>query len=431
TTRYGKTSQFYLLTAWLASSANLLTPQPGNPASWTVARSTRTVKDQTNTILTNQTTYTTDLKTGGLEHAIVAGLELTSEKQGTYGYTGLGTLPAANLYKPNPRDTVTGKTMTRNGVRTDGRTDTLSAYAFDTIKVSEQWQLNGGLRIDRHDTTFSGTSLSTATANPALPVGTLLPTNLDFAGNLINGKLALVFKPTTASSIYAMAATSKLPPGGNNFALSASANSAANPKYEPQKTKNLELGGKWDLLKQKLALTAALYRTEVSNEVEQDPADLLYYQTGKKRVQGVEFGVTGEVARGWLVSAGYTRMDTEVTAGRAITANGSNALTYTPKQSFTAWTSYTLPFGLKLGGGARFNDRLLRGTDGAIGTPAAIDSYWVFDAMASYSVSKNVDLQLNVYNLGDERYVAAINKSGYRYTPGAPRSATLSAIVRF
>jgi catecholate siderophore receptor len=87
--------------------------------------------------------------------------------------------------------------------------------------------------------------------------------------------------------------------------------------------------------------------------------------------------------------------------------------------------------GVKLGGGARFNDRLLRGTDGAIGTPAYANSYWVFDAMASYRFNRNLEVRLNLYNLSDEVYVAAINKSGYRYTPGTPRSASLTANLSF
>ncbi len=169
----------------------------------------------------------------------------------------------------------------------------------------------------------------------------------------------------------------------------------------------------------------------MKNDVEQDPVDLQYYQTGKKRVQGVEVGVTGEIMRNWLVSAGYTRMNTSVESGKVATASGINNLSYTPKQAFTSWTSYTLPFGLKVGGGARYVGDMLRGTDGAVGTPAQVDAYWVVDAMAAYSISKNVDLQLNVYNLGDKSYVAAINKSGFRYTPGTPRSFSLTANVKF
>ena len=76
------------------------------------------------------------------------------------------------------------------------------------------------------------------------------------------------------------------------------------------------------------------------------------------------------------------------------------------------------PIGLTIGGGARYIGQLQRGTDGAIGTPTFVESYWVFDAMASYRINKNFELQLNVYNLFDEEYVAAINKSGYRYIAG-------------
>jgi len=128
-------------------------------------------------------------------------------------------------------------------------------------------------------------------------------------------------------------------------------------------------------------------------------------------------------------TAGSTRVDLNATV--PLTADGSDVLAYTPRNAFTLWTSYQLPFGLTLGGGARYNGQLNRGTDGAIGTPAYTDAYWVFDAMASYRVSKNVELQLNVYNLFDKDYVAAINKSGYRYTPGIPRSARLSANFAF
>jgi catecholate siderophore receptor len=51
--------------------------------------------------------------------------------------------------------------------------------------------------------------------------------------------------------------------------------------------------------------------------------------------------------------------------------------------------------------------------------------------MATYAINKHFDLQLNVYNLFDKTYVSAINKSGYRYTPGTPRSAMLTANFRF
>ena len=124
-------------------------------------------------------------------------------------------------------------------------------------------------------------------------------------------------------------------------------------------------------------------------------------------------------------------MTTEVENGPEIAADGTNNLTYTPDEAFTSWTSYRFPFGLTIGGGARYTAGLHRGTDGAVGTPAITDSYTVIDAVVSYEVTDNLTVRLNAYNLGDEEYVAAINKSGYRYNPGMSRTFLLSADLQF
>ncbi|WP_317203197.1 catecholate siderophore receptor Fiu [Janthinobacterium sp.] len=435
TTRYGKTQQNYLLSSFMGNAANLVTEKDGanknDPSTWLLKRTLPTTKDQTNEILATQTTLTAEFATGAVKHALVGGVELISERQTAYGVGGTGTLPDANLYRPNPGAPVDGRNLVRTPTRAEFHINTQSAYVFDTLKLGEQWQISGGVRVDHFNASYAAVALSTLAANPTLPVGTQIPTNLDLSDTLFNGKLAALYKPTPDSSVYAMIASSKQPPGGAAMGFNASLSSAANPKFDPQTTTTKEIGAKWDLLKQKLALTAALYRTDVKNEIEQDPLDKQYYQTGHKRVQGVELGVTGELARNWLISAGYTRMDTSVVAGAAVTSDGGSALNYTPKQAFTGWTAYTLPMGLKLGGGVRFVDSLLRGKDGAVGTPTHTESYWVADAMASYPISKNVELQLNVYNLANKSYVASINKSGFRYTPGAPRSASLTANFTF
>ncbi|WP_332848311.1 catecholate siderophore receptor Fiu [Massilia sp. S19_KUP03_FR1] len=431
TTRYGRTKQDYVLSAFMSTGANLALPNVADPSTWTLARTTRTIKDQENRIMTNQTNLVSNLGSGWIKHTVVSGLELTREEQSTVGYvTGtFGTLSPANLYNPVHNSLQTSINPKPSGATNDGTLETASVYAFDTVKLGEKWIINGGVRVDHYKVKYDGTSAPTA-ATATAPAAASVRTRLALDDNLVNGKLSALYKPTPDSSVYALVASSKQPPG-SNYTLANTASSAQSINADPQETLTKEIGAKIDLLKQRLGISIALYDTTVKNEVEQDPVSLVYSQTGKKSVKGVEIGITGEIVRKWLVSAGYSRMNTKVENGRVISAIGENALTYTPKQSFTAWTSYTLPIGLQIGGGARFNDRLLRGTDGAVGTPAYVNSYWVFDAMASYPVAKNIDLRLNVYNLGDKEYVAAINKSGYRYTPGTPRSASLTANWRF
>lgn len=456
-TRYGKTSQDYMLTSFMlggltasrvgttntyrgtvpaANAGFIATPNPALPSTWTVTRNLPTNKDVDNTIFVNQTSLATKFNTGSFGHTANFGLELMREQQeaGNFYAPGFasvnttfapaGSWPAANLYNPNPY--VTGYNRLSNGTGSFGQTDTVSAYAFDTMKINEQWQITGGLRFDHYSTDYSATAL-------VLPARTITPTDLGTSGDLWTGKIGLVYKPAENGSIYAAYGTSAQPPGGANFSLAAggTGSSASRIDFKPQESKTYEIGTKWDVLNKRLALTAALYRTEVTNEVVQDPTSLQYYQTGKKQVQGIELGVAGAITDKWGVSAGFTTMDTSVTNGPAVTASGNDVLAYTPKNAFTLWTSYQLPFGLTIGGGARYNGKLERGTDGAIGTPAYTDAYWVFDAMASYRINKNFDIQLNVYNLFDKEYVAAINKSGYRYTPGIPRSARVTANFSF
>ncbi len=435
TLRWGRTRQDYLLTSFTATAAHLSTPDPDDPSTWTVARSNPTFKHQTNRILTNQTNLTASFDTGAVGHDLSAGVELSREQASTEGIAPLAgsTWPAANLYRPDPDQG--GLAYARNGAHGHGQTDTVAAYLFDTLKFGERWQLNAGARLDHYRTRFVSTDVCGGRRGPACgnqPVGTVLPSvDARLSGNLPNYKLGVLFKPVAAGSIYANFAMSQEPPGGNTLTLSNASNSADNPDLDPQRARTVELGSKWSVLGDKLLLTGALYRTTVSNDLVQDPTDGLYYQIGRKRVQGVEIGAVGRITERWAVSAGYTRMDAKVIRGKAVTSDGSADLPYTPTSAFTMWSTYRLPFNLTLGGGARHTGGMKRGSDGAVGTPAFTRGYWVFDAMASIEVNAHVDLQLNVNNVFDEHYVAAINKSGYRYTPAMPRSAMLTVQLRF
>lgn len=435
TLRWGRTRQDYLLTSFMGSTANLLTPDINDPSTWTIARSNPTFKHQNNRIITNQTNFTANFGTGAVTHNLSAGIELTQEKATTVGIAALNgtTWPAADLYHPD--ENVAGLIYGRTGAYSNAKTNTAAAYLFDTLKFAERWEVTAGTRLDHYTTDFTSTVACGARGAPVcgkLPTGSIVPgVNARKTDNLPNWKLGVLYKPAANSSIYVNYAVSQQPPGGNSLTLSSSANSADNPNLDPQKASTIEAGTKWDLLDGKLLLTGALYRTTVSNDLVQDPVDLQYYQIGKKRVQGVELSAVGKLTENWAVSAGLTTMNAKVIRGSAVSNDGSSDLAYTPKSAFTAWTTYRLPFGLSIGGGARYSGEMKRGTDGAIGTPAYTEAYWVFDAVAIYPVNKYFDLQLNVYNLFDKDYVAAINKSGYRYTPGGPRSAMLTANIRF
>ncbi|MEG2817484.1 MAG: catecholate siderophore receptor Fiu [Comamonas sp.] len=437
TTRWGQTKQDYLLTAFMAAGTgtnSIQTPNANDPSTWSMARNINT-KDQVNRILTNQTNLNTSFATGTVRHDLSTGLELTREEQTNYGLATTGVVPRVSVY--NPDSSIYLPAYLRNGADSKGTTDTVALYAFDTLKFNEQWQANVGLRWDHYKSSYNASAVCTATSTTqpcgSNPVGTVVRTTSDGlskTGNLLSWKAGLLYKPAPNGSVYLNYALSQQPPGGNNFTLSAVANNSANPNMDPQKAKTAEIGTKWELLDKNLLLTGALFRTEVTNEIVTNP-DGSVNQTGKKTVQGLELGVIGQINKAWGMSAGYTVQNTKVANGANVAADASSGLTYTPKNAFSLWSTYQLPFGLTIGGGARYSGGLKRGTDGAVGTPNFTESYWVVDAMASYRVNKNLDIQLNVYNLFDKSYVAAINKSGYRYFPGISRSARLTANFRF
>ncbi len=433
--RWGKNEQDYLLTAFMVTATGatptLTIPDINNPYGWTVNRNLPTFKDQEYTILTDQLNLRADFNTGGIEHNLSTGIEITKEELKGWRYGTSGAWTPANLYNPDP-DSATGLTWFRNGAYTRAETTTGSFYAFDTAHLTDALLLTGGIRFDRYDTDYLGhlpcTANNSQPCNGA-PVGTLTTQRLKSKDTLFNWKLGAVYKVGDVASIYANYAVSQQPPGGASLDLSPATNNANNPIYDPQKAKTFEVGSKWNLLDDALLLTMALYQTDVSNEVITENG--VTFQGGDKRVKGIELSAVGKITDEWSVSAGYTTMDATVKQGPNVAQDGTRDLGYTPDSAFTAWTTYQLPFGLTVGGGVRYSGEMKRGTDGAVGTPNFVKSYTVWDAVVSYAFNQNLDLRLNAYNLFDKDYVAAINKSGYRYTPGAPRSVLLSLNLRF
>ena len=449
TLRWGKTRQDYFITSYTATGGDATDPLAGHIqwtdvddlSTYTLQRTNFSTRDQENRILTDQLNLRADFATGRVDHFLSAGVELSREEQTARGIATSGILDPIGLYDPDWKATGGTLAYAHSGAVAHGRTDTTAAYLFDTLKFGEHFLLTAGVRADRYDTDFDATAVCT-TAIPlprngvACPAGiadgTVVPSaDLGDSDTLLNYKLGLIYKPVESLSLYANAALSQQPPGGANFTLNTNANSADNFDNDPQKARTYEVGTKW-MFDDAFAFNLALFRTEVTNEIAPDldsPTD--YSQTGKKRVQGVEISATGNLTANWSLSAGYLHQDATVEEGAIASQDGSDNLTYTPGEAFTSWTTYRLPVGLTIGGGIRHTGGLHKGTDGAVGTPEFTKSWTVYDAVVSYPVSDRFTLRLNAYNLFDKQYVAAINKSGYRYQPGTPRTFLLSVDYRF
>lgn len=418
TTRIGRSDQDLIVTG-----VNAVTATVGSvPSSYTAARS-RQGKLQLNEIITNQTNLTTEFDTGPVKHSLSTGVELIYERQKTQ--TPLTVAGTANLYSPNINDAIA--MPQQRGTYSDGNTFSAAIYGFDTLKLSDRWMLNGGIRWERFKTETDSATFSTTTTPNYIK-------NADqsLEDNLLSWKVGAVFKPATNGSIYTGYSVSFQPPGGANNALSASATNQANANLDPQKGTNFEIGTKWELFDNRVSATAAIYRSENENELVSDGGSpAVYSQIGKRRVDGLELGLIGQITPNLNVSSGFAYMDSKILKGTA--ANQGGIIVFSPKVTFTSWATYKLPTGFTVGGGVRYVDTAARSSNVAAQTSnlLTIPEYWVADAMASYDVSKNLSLQLNIYNLFDKKYYASLNSGGSRYRPAEERNALLTANLKF
>ncbi|HYP12468.1 MAG TPA: TonB-dependent siderophore receptor [Bryobacteraceae bacterium] len=349
----------------------------------------------------DQADFSARFRTGGLEHSVVAGLALTRESSIRRTRTA-ANIPTTDLFNPDPEQVFAG-TLTVSPLVGDLAANSQALYAFDTVKVGERWQFNGGLRWDRFDVD----GVSTAGA----PL-----TRVDRMTSLRGGA---VFKPKSNGSVYASYGTSLNP------SLEGLSYQPAGTTIEPEKTYTAEVGTKWDVLGERVQLTGALFRVEKTNArtpgvAPEDPPQVL---DGRQRVNGVEMGASGSITRRWKVFGAYTFLDSKVVESNTA-AEVDRKIQNTPKHSFNIWSTHSFSR-LEVGGGVRFADRRY----GNATNTRQVPSYWTLDAMAAYRVNQHLDLRLNLFNLNDAFYFDRLG--GGHLVPGAARSVMISSSFRF
>ncbi|KAB0490099.1 TonB-dependent receptor [Pseudomonas vancouverensis] len=442
TLRHGTSMQDYILTQPDDSQGNV-----NNGSVWRRAN-TRVSNTETTT---NQTDLFGTVYIAGFKNSFSTGVEYTHEEseKSSYNVNTNTTSPlgankcnpsligaasgynCTSLSNPTPNDPWNGA-ISRNYAGTDTKADTYALYAFDTLELTEQWLVNMGLRYDHFETDYR-----TYDATGATVVTKGIASKGKDTSEFVTGQLGVVYKPAENGSIYASFATSATPPGntlgegmeGNPLGNTTDrSGNLLNSDMEPETTKNYEIGTKWDLLDNRLSLTADLFRTEKDNaRVQTDTTT--YENVGKTRVQGVELSASGKITDKWQVFAGYAYMDSEQVDGGdlpANKANNGNELPNTPKNSASLWTTYQLTPKLTIGGGAFYVDDVF----GSVANTTMVDSYVRYDAMAAYKLSKNVDLQLNVQNLTDETYYDKAFSTHFA-NQAAGRTALLSTNFHF
>lgn len=364
----------------------------------------------------NQTDLRGEFETGGVKHNFIGGVEYSKEKiYSRTAWSSAASTTTQDLLNPNPYAPFPA--ISKGAPAADSVPSTQeskAAFLFDTLTLSEQFEVNLGLRYD--DYKASG-----------LVGSDRVVSKTDFW----NYQAGVVYKPVPNASIYVNYATSSNPSGeaqGQSGGADGAAGGNLNDNkaaLDPERSKSWELGAKLDLFDEQLSLTGAVFQTKKNNQRATDPITGEVALIGNTRVRGFEVGFSGNITPEWNVFGGYTYLDPELVDDGAGTNDG-NVVKYIAKNSFNLWTTYNVTPQFNIGGGINYVGS--RWIDDA--NTKRLPGYVRFDATVGYAVNENVDVRLNIQNLTDKTYYDASHVGVFAVVaPG--RSALLSVSTRF
>ena len=280
----------------------------------------------------------------------------------------------------------------------------------DTMKLlDERLQLTFGLRYQTVESANvmidpAGIHITTASydshrTSPAVAFVYKANDHLSFYGNYIEGLSAGQTAPATAVN--------------------------AGEVLPPYQTKQIEIGGKWDL--GDYTTTLALFQIEKPSAY-LDPVTMVYGVYGEQRNRGIEFNVFGEVTPGLRLLGGAAYTDAKVTRTNNAANEGKTAAG-TPAFMAKLGVEYDLPAlpGLTLTGNINHTGKRYANNDNSLSLPA----FTVLDIGARYETEVRgnpLTLRASVQNVTDKAYWAGGSLAGGY---GAPRTFLLSASMDF
>ncbi|MGE4070545.1 MAG: TonB-dependent receptor [Lysobacterales bacterium] len=442
--RHGTTENEYVLTGARGSNRNASDPEaPGAP---TITLSTHQGWQEVEYFVDQLNGYW-NTEIGGLAHRFVFGSEYSNVKvrNGTFSVVNAGQSNcrigggsgSAGFCMLGPNGEVVPdlnqllqRQITRGSYDSDYQIETASFYALDTVELSQRWTLNLGLRWDDFD--YRNQLRSNAG----------VVTLFEYSDQLWNGNASLSYAINDQSNIYLAYATASDINGGESDVggscgyggLCGSPEQVVRSK--PETVENMELGAKWNLMDEKLLATVALFqitKDDVMESVGDAYSQLGTLNTGKNRVRGIEFGLSGNLNERWSAQFSASFMEAEVLEAFVASNIGKTLSNFADDQAFLQLRYQASPK-FSLGGALTYSSEMHAGQpDTAAGFSASrgeysytVPGYTTLDAFANYEFSETLKLRLNVNNVFDRDYYLAAYRSGAFTYIGDARNAQLT-----
>ncbi|MCU1729726.1 TonB-dependent receptor [Pseudomonas sp. 7P_10.2_Bac1] len=198
----------------------------------------------------------------------------------------------------------------------------------------------------------------------------------------------------------------------------------------PMTGKSYEAGFKSEYFEGALNTSFAVFLIKQNNyaeyDGERDNGEEAYKAIDGTKTKGFEAEISGEIARGWQLLAGYTYAQPRDKDGKRINSNH-------PEQLFKLSTSYQLDGKLKdltVGGNVAWQGSTYSELDSSIKADAKEGSFAVVGLMARYDISQHLSATVNLNNVFDREYLSGYGLySTYYY--GDPRNLMLGLKYSF
>ena len=351
-------------------------------------------------------TYTIDnqleakFQTGGLEHTLLAGIDIT--KVYWKSLNGYGTTPPIDIDNPSlprPVDPIAFQTKTEQDQFLTG------LYLQDQVRYDALTVTLGG----RYDWVKTDTDLTD------LASGAVTPTNQ--RDRAFTWRIGATYETEWGITPYASYSTAFFPNGGVDLVTGS--------PFKPTESEQQEIGVKYLLPDSNTLLTAALFNIDQKNSLYYEVVELpdgtitnAQVQRGEIRSRGVELEANTSLDNGLSLIASYTYTQTEILDGP--TGTVGMEVSSVPRHMASLWAHYDMPedgalAGLGLGAGVRF----LGSSYGSDYNTTKNSSRALFDASIDYDFAaidkdfEGLKLQVNATNLFNRR--EAVCSAGFCY----------------
>lgn len=420
---------------WVKTPSATLTPTNNGTVGGNVTR----ISDYKTVSL--QSDYSNKFDFAGMKHQLLGGAEYLNENSKrtalqafnpltgqAYTATGatLNNLIAANgiVYYDN----ITS--LTNSGLN-QFTADNYAVYAQDTVTFAPKWDLLFGIRRDEMRANYSSAT------SP----------KLNYGEN--SYRTGLSWHQSETQHFY-LSYSDSFSPTADLYQLTTS-------PLPPERSTTLELGHKWLLRDGDLAFRTAIYTTTKDWERNADLEATAAILTKKRRTNGIEFELSGELTDRLNVFAGLSLMDAKILEAAENVNATTGVITVsdprfvgqqarnTPDATLNIWATYSLFDNWKIGAGVEAKGERYgyvpsqtaaqtSATGGVFSTgsfdPNRLPGYARVDAMVAYE-EKKWALRLNVKNLLDKTYYDAFYDNGGFSVPGNRRQAILTAEYKF